>query len=80
MNKKLARILIPLSITLCFWLICYSKTGFNLLPYTIYYSISENGNHETEFIEAFDILAGIILFLISFILINRGSSSKRLDK
>jgi uncharacterized BrkB/YihY/UPF0761 family membrane protein len=68
MRKKTIPIGIALVIAIVFLFLVLMPGGseFNLLPYVIHEYISPGGGGETTFIRIFDIICGILIFLIIY--------------
>jgi small-conductance mechanosensitive channel len=73
MRKKTISFGIALVVATVFLLLVLLPGGseFNLLPYAIHESISPGGAGETTFIRMFDIICGILIFLIIYWLLSR---------
>ncbi|WEK34995.1 MAG: hypothetical protein P0Y53_21110 [Candidatus Pseudobacter hemicellulosilyticus] len=71
MNKLLAVVLALLTAGLFLFMVLYSSSGFNFIPYLIHEAISPGGAGETTFIMVFDVLAAILLFWLLYKLFAR---------
>jgi hypothetical protein len=73
MQKRYISIGVALIITTIFLLLVLSSGGsaFNFFPYLIHESISKGGAGEAMFITIFDIVFGIIIFWIAYLVLNR---------
>lgn len=67
MNKKILPFILALGITGIFlYEVLIFPSTFNLLPYFIHESLWKGQSGESTFVRIFDIICGIILFLIAY--------------
>jgi hypothetical protein len=72
MNKKILAIVLAVAVAgLFLFMVLYSSSGFNFIPYLIHEAVSPGGAGETNFIIVFDVLFAILLFWLSYKLFNR---------
>lgn len=72
MNKKILAILLAVAVVgLYLYMVLYTSSGFNFIPYLIHEAISPGGAGETNFIIVFDVLFAIFLFWLAYKLFNR---------
>lgn len=66
MIRKLTPKLISLLLTVIILVnVLKGPSNFNLVPYTLYHYLEQNGHQETNFIRVFDILIGLVIFFFT---------------
>jgi hypothetical protein len=72
MNKKILAIVLAVAVVgLYLFMVLYTSSGFNFIPYLIHEAISPGGAGETNFIIVFDVLFAILLFWLAYKLFDR---------
>jgi len=72
MNKKILIIILALTASSLFlYMVLYSSSAFNFIPYLIHESLSPGGAGESNFIVVFDIAFSILLFWLLYKLFER---------
>jgi|688.fasta_scaffold06779_9 uncharacterized BrkB/YihY/UPF0761 family membrane protein len=78
MNKKILAIVLAVAVVgLYLFMVLYTSSGFNFIPYLIHEAISPGGAGETNFIIVFDVLFAILLFWLAYKLFDRVLKEKK---
>jgi hypothetical protein len=78
MNKKILAIVLAVAVVgLYLFMVLYTSSGFNFIPYLIHEAISPGGAGETNFIIVFDVLFAILLFWLAYKLFDRLLKEKK---
>ncbi len=78
MNKKILVIVLAIAVVgLYLFMVLYTSSGLNFIPYLIHEAISPGGAGETNFIIVFDVLFSILLFWLAYKLFDRVLKEKK---
>lgn len=78
MNKKMLAIILALIASgLFLFMVLYSSSAFNFIPYLIHEAISPGGAGESNFIIVFDVLFALLLFWLLYKLLIRLLTSNK---
>jgi len=78
MNKKILAIVLAVAVVgLYLFMVLYTSSGFNFIPYLIHEAISPGGAGETNFIIVFYVLFAILLFWLAYKLFDRVLKEKK---